>query len=58
MHEDQSDKVRRARQAWDAARESPTIEDELKPRKFLSFIQIITCTFVGILVFGLAFFSK
>ncbi|KAF5890120.1 chitin synthase chs-2-like, partial [Clarias magur] len=46
------------RQAWDAARESPLIEDEQKPRKSLSFIHIATCTFVGILVFGLAFFSK
>ncbi|KAF4071503.1 hypothetical protein AMELA_G00274110 [Ameiurus melas] len=58
MHEDQSEKQHWARQAWDAAQESPIIEDELKPRKFLSFIQIIICTLVGILVFGLAFFSK
>ncbi|GAA6106472.1 chitin synthase chs-2-like [Tachysurus ichikawai] len=58
MHEDLSEKKHRARQAWDAARETPIITDELKPRKLLYFIQIIICTFVGILVFGLAFFSK
>ncbi|KAM9449654.1 chitin synthase chs-2-like [Clarias gariepinus] len=56
MHEDR--KEPRANQAWDAARESPIIEDEQKPRKCLSFIQIFTCSFVGILVFGLAFLSK
>ncbi|KAK3522969.1 hypothetical protein QTP86_010300 [Hemibagrus guttatus] len=53
MDEDQWTK-----EAWDAARETPIITDEQKPRKCLSFIQIITCTFVGLLVFGLAFFSK
>ncbi|KAF7686801.1 hypothetical protein HF521_015194 [Silurus meridionalis] len=55
MHED---KEGRARKAWDAARETPIIADELQPSKFLNFIQIITCTIVGILVFGLAFLSK
>ncbi|XP_062865259.1 chitin synthase chs-2-like [Trichomycterus rosablanca] len=48
----------RSRQAWDAAKETPRIADELKPRKLLSFIQIIICTLVGILVFAFAFFSK
>lgn len=48
----------RPKEAWDAAGESPIIEDEQKPRKCLTFIQIITCTFMGLLVFGLAFLSK
>ncbi|KAF5895643.1 chitin synthase chs-2-like, partial [Clarias magur] len=56
MYEDQRE--RWGNQAWDAARESPIIEDEQKPRKCLSFIQILTCSFVGLLVFGLAFLSK
>ncbi|KAB5518437.1 hypothetical protein PHYPO_G00165890 [Pangasianodon hypophthalmus] len=58
MREDQSENQHWAKQAWDAARETPIIADEQKPRKLVSFIQIITCTLVGILVFGLAFFSK
>ncbi|XP_034156930.2 chitin synthase [Pangasianodon hypophthalmus] len=58
MYEYQNKKERRVTQAWDAARETPIIADEQKPRKLVSFIQIITCTLVGILVFGLAFFSK
>ncbi|XP_047672829.1 chitin synthase chs-2-like isoform X1 [Tachysurus fulvidraco] len=58
MHDDPKEKQHWAKEAWDAARETPIITDEQKPRKCLNFIQIITCTFVGLLVFGLAFFSK
>ncbi|XP_060772855.1 chitin synthase chs-2-like isoform X1 [Neoarius graeffei] len=58
MHEDQKETQHWPKEAWDAAGESPIIEDEQKPRKCLTFIQIITCTFMGLLVFGLAFLSK
>ncbi|KAG7314059.1 hypothetical protein KOW79_022555 [Hemibagrus wyckioides] len=58
MDEDLFEKQQWTKESWDAARETPIISDEQKPRKCLSFIQIITCTFVGLLVFGLAFFSK
>ncbi|KAG7462771.1 hypothetical protein MATL_G00188240 [Megalops atlanticus] len=49
---------RRARQSWDSSREVPLIQDEQKPRKHLKVIQWITCTFVGMMAFALAFFSK
>ncbi|XP_036439327.1 uncharacterized protein LOC118816841 [Colossoma macropomum] len=58
MHDKERQKELRLRQAWDAAKEVPIIQDEQKVRKRLSIIQFVTCTFVGILVFALAFFSK
>ncbi|XP_064173373.1 chitin synthase chs-2-like [Anguilla rostrata] len=48
----------RTREVWDRAREVPVVQDEQKPRKFISFIHFITCTFVGLMVLALAFFSK
>ncbi|KAL6466367.1 hypothetical protein MHYP_G00241710 [Metynnis hypsauchen] len=58
MHDKETQRELRNRKAWDAAKEVPIIQDEQKVRKSLSIIQFVTCSFVGILVFALAFFSK
>ncbi|XP_049328358.1 chitin synthase chs-2-like [Astyanax mexicanus] len=55
MSDDQAE--HRSRQ-WDVAKEEPVIQDEQKPRKLLSCIQIFICNLAGLLVFALAFFSK
>ncbi|KAG9344366.1 hypothetical protein JZ751_011035 [Albula glossodonta] len=44
--------------SWDNSREVPVIQDERKPRKLIGFFQILVCTFVGVMAFALAFFSK
>ncbi|XP_035255581.1 chitin synthase chs-2-like [Anguilla anguilla] len=55
---DKEETRHRPREFWDRAQEVPVIQDEQKPRKFISFIHFITCTFVGLMAFALAFFSK
>ncbi|XP_066506304.1 chitin synthase chs-1-like [Hoplias malabaricus] len=58
MQSEQEQTETRFREAWDAAKEVPIIQDEQKIRKRMTVIQFVTCSFVTLLVFALAFFSK
>ncbi|KAG5831231.1 hypothetical protein ANANG_G00301620 [Anguilla anguilla] len=57
MH-DKQEMDGRTREFWDRAREVPFIQDEQKPRKLRKFIHNLACTFIAIMAFALAFFSK